>query len=59
MTKNPMVTLIELQSFSLELGEPSRVTNISAALCQSGLYGRVVMVASCYGDVFQKQGLGD
>ncbi|KAK3569633.1 hypothetical protein QTP86_002580 [Hemibagrus guttatus] len=40
VTKNPMVTLKELQRFSEERGEPSRRTNISAALHQSGLYGR-------------------
>ena len=40
MTKNPMVTLTELQSSSVEMGEPSRKI-ISAALHQSGLYGRV------------------
>jgi hypothetical protein len=36
-----MVTLTELQSSSVEMGEPSRRTNISTALHQSGLYGRV------------------
>ena len=41
VTKNPMVTLTELQSSSMEMGEPSRRTNISAALHQSGNYGRV------------------
>ena len=41
MTKNPMVTLTELQSSSVEMGEPFRRTTISAALHQSGLYGRV------------------
>jgi hypothetical protein len=41
VTKNPMVTLTELQSSSVEMEEPSRRTNISAALPQSGLYGRV------------------
>ena len=41
VTKNPMVTLTELQRFSVEMGEPSRRTTISAALHQSGLYGRV------------------
>ena len=40
VTKNPMVTLTELQSSSVEMGEPSSRTNISAALHQSGLYGR-------------------
>ena len=42
MTKHPMVTLTKLHSFSVEMGEPSRRTTISAALHQSGLYGRVV-----------------
>ena len=37
--KNPMVTLTELQSSSVDMGEPSRRTTISAALHQSGLYG--------------------
>uniref|UniRef100_A0AAZ3QFM7 Transposase Tc1-like domain-containing protein n=1 Tax=Oncorhynchus tshawytscha TaxID=74940 RepID=A0AAZ3QFM7_ONCTS len=41
VTKNPMVTLTELHSSSVEMGEPSRRTTISAALHQSGLYGRV------------------
>ena len=41
VTKNPMVTLTELQSSSVEMGEPSRRTYISAALYQSGLYDRV------------------
>ena len=41
VTKNPTVTLTELQSSSVEIGEPSRRTTISAALHQSGLYGRV------------------
>ena len=39
VTKNPMVTLTELQRSSVEMGEPSRRTTISAALHQSGLYG--------------------
>jgi hypothetical protein len=34
VTKNPMVTLIELQSSSVEMREPSRRTTISAALHQ-------------------------
>ena len=42
VTKNPMVTLTELKSSSVEMGEPSRRTTLSAALHQSGLYGRVV-----------------
>ena len=41
VTKNPMLTLIELQSSTVEMGEPSRRTTISAALHQPGLYGRV------------------
>ena len=41
VTKNPMVTLTELQSSSVEMGETSRRITISAALHQSGLYGRV------------------
>uniref|UniRef100_A0AAZ3STM3 Transposase Tc1-like domain-containing protein n=1 Tax=Oncorhynchus tshawytscha TaxID=74940 RepID=A0AAZ3STM3_ONCTS len=41
VSKNLMVTLTELQSFSVEMGEPSRGTTISAALHQSGLYGKV------------------
>jgi hypothetical protein len=40
-SKNPMVTLTELLSSSVEMGEPSRRTTISAALQQSGLYGSV------------------
>ena len=40
VTKNPMVTLTELQSSSVEMGEPSRKTIPSAALHESGLYGR-------------------
>jgi hypothetical protein len=40
-TKNPMVTQTELQSSSVVMGEHSRRTTISAALHQSGLYGRV------------------
>jgi hypothetical protein len=39
VTRNPMVT--ELWSFSVEMGEPFRRTTISAAIHQSGLYGRV------------------
>jgi hypothetical protein len=41
VTKNPMVTLTEVQSSSVGMGEPSRRTTISVALHQSGLYGRV------------------
>ena len=41
MTKNPMVTLTELQSSSVEMGEPSRKTTISPALHQSDLYGKM------------------
>ena len=39
VTNNPMVTLTEIQSSSVEMGEPSRSTPISAALYQSGLCG--------------------
>ena len=35
VTKSPMVTLTELQSSSVEMGEPSRRTTIAAALHQS------------------------
>ena len=41
VTKNPMVTLTELQLCSVKRGEPSRRTTISAAVHQAGLYGRV------------------
>ncbi|XP_070983813.1 uncharacterized protein, partial [Oncorhynchus clarkii lewisi] len=41
VTKNPMVTMTELQSSSVEMGEPSRSTTICAELHQSGLCGRV------------------
>jgi transposase len=41
VTKNPMVTLAELQSSSVEMGEPSRRTTLSVVLHQPGLYGRV------------------
>jgi hypothetical protein len=41
VTKNPIVTLTELQISSVVMGEPSRRTTISAALHQSGLYGKV------------------
>ena len=41
VTKNPMVTQTELQSSSVEIGEPSRRTTISAALHKSDLYGKV------------------
>jgi hypothetical protein len=36
-----MFTLTELQSFSVEMGEPSKRTTINAALHQSGLCGTV------------------
>ena len=36
-----MVTRTELQSSSVEMGEPSRRKTTSAALHQSGLFGRV------------------
>ena len=41
VTKNPMVTLAELQISSVGMGESSRRTTFSAALHQSGFYGRV------------------
>jgi hypothetical protein len=41
VSKNPMVTLTELQSSFVVMGETSRRTTISAALHQSGSYGRV------------------
>ena len=41
VTKNPMVTLTELLSSPVEMGEPSRRTTISAAYYQSGIYGGV------------------
>ena len=41
LTKNPMVTLTELMSSSVEMEEPYRRTTISAAVHQSCLYGRV------------------
>ena len=41
VTKNLMVTLIDVHSSSVEVGEPFRMTTISAVLHQSGLYGRV------------------
>jgi hypothetical protein len=34
VTKNPMITLTELQSFSVEMGEPSRRTTLSTPLYQ-------------------------
>ena len=40
VTKNPMVTLTEMQSSSVEMGEPSRRTTISATFHKSGRYGR-------------------
>ena len=41
VNKNLMVTLAELQSSSVEMGETSRRTTISALFHQSGFYGRV------------------
>ena len=46
VTKNPMVTLTELQTSLMAMGEPSRRTTIPAALHQSGLYGRVARLLS-------------
>ncbi|XP_061603312.1 cyclic AMP-dependent transcription factor ATF-7a isoform X6 [Phyllopteryx taeniolatus] len=39
--KNPKITVAELQRCSQEMGESSRKSTITAALHQSGLYGRV------------------
>ncbi|KAG2456321.1 TC1A transposase, partial [Polypterus senegalus] len=39
--KNPKITLAELQRCSQEMGESCRKSTITAALHQSGLYGRV------------------
>uniref|UniRef100_A0AAZ3SJ60 Sleeping Beauty transposase HTH domain-containing protein n=1 Tax=Oncorhynchus tshawytscha TaxID=74940 RepID=A0AAZ3SJ60_ONCTS len=44
--KNPMVTLTELQSPSVEMGEPSRSTTISVALHKSRLHGSGQMEAT-------------
>jgi hypothetical protein len=41
VTKNPLTNLTELKSSLAEMGEPARRTKVSAALHQSGLYGRV------------------
>ena len=41
VSRNLMVTLTELQSSSVEKGETSGRTSISAEIHQSGLYGRV------------------
>uniref|UniRef100_A0AAQ4R839 Transposase Tc1-like domain-containing protein n=1 Tax=Gasterosteus aculeatus aculeatus TaxID=481459 RepID=A0AAQ4R839_GASAC len=40
VTRNPMVTLTELQRCSMKIREPSRRTTILAALHKSGLFGR-------------------
>jgi len=39
--KNPKITVAELQRCSREMGESCRKSTITAALHQSGLYGRV------------------
>ena len=39
--KNPKITVAELQRCSREMGESSTKSTITAALNQSGLYGRV------------------
>ncbi|KAG2461362.1 CHD6 protein, partial [Polypterus senegalus] len=52
VTKNPMVTLSELKGTSVERGEPSRRTTISAAIQQSGLYGS--MTAAMYRDILDE-----
>ena len=41
LSKNLIVTLTEFQSSSVQMGETSKRTTISAALHQSGLHGRV------------------
>ena len=41
VTKNPTVTLTELQKFSAERGENAGRTTLSVALHQSGLYSKV------------------
>ena len=41
VTKNPMLTMKDIQSSFVQMGESYRRTTISAALHQSGLYGRV------------------
>ncbi|KAJ8346665.1 hypothetical protein SKAU_G00280660 [Synaphobranchus kaupii] len=41
VSRNPRVTLTELQRILVEMGEPFRRSTIQAALRQSGLYGRV------------------
>ena len=41
VSKNPTVTLTEFRKSFAEMGEPAGRTTISAALHQSGLYGRV------------------
>jgi hypothetical protein len=41
VTKNPMITLTEVESSYVEIGETFRRTTISAALHQSGFYGRL------------------
>jgi hypothetical protein len=46
VTKNLMVTLTKLESSSVEMGDPSRRTTISAALHQSGLYSTVARLCN-------------
>ena len=41
VTKNPIITLTELQSSLVEMGEPNGRTTVSAAFHKSRLYGRV------------------
>ena len=45
VTKNPMVTVTELHSSSVEMGEPSRNTSISASRHQSGAAGSLAVRA--------------
>ncbi|KAJ8361428.1 hypothetical protein SKAU_G00179530 [Synaphobranchus kaupii] len=47
VSRNPRVTLTELQCILVEMGKPFRRSNIQAALHQSGLYagtGRLVLI---------------
>ncbi|KAJ8375604.1 hypothetical protein SKAU_G00061840 [Synaphobranchus kaupii] len=48
VSRNPRVTLTELQRILVEMGEPFRISTIQAALHQSGLYavgmGRLVLI---------------
>uniref|UniRef100_A0AAQ4RMK4 Transposase Tc1-like domain-containing protein n=1 Tax=Gasterosteus aculeatus aculeatus TaxID=481459 RepID=A0AAQ4RMK4_GASAC len=54
VTRNPMVTLTELQRCSMKRREPSRRTTISAALHKSGLFGRVARRKPFFSKKFAK-----